>query len=130
MVEKGCFFCVCIAWELAVHSAVGEVRADDMGVAVDDGLYILIIYLRETVLLVGSFRFIQCGIFTLFLMMKFCAVDFCNKLIYFGSEVLVLCGDVHRLFLCSVHVCYLLLLCCKFIAQLQDSIGSFIIGSD
>ena len=35
MVENGCFFYVCIAWELAVHAAMGEVTDDSMGVAVD-----------------------------------------------------------------------------------------------
>ena len=89
MVEKGCFFCVCIAWELAVHSSMGEVTADSMGVAVDDWVSILIISLSATVLLDGSFEFIQCGVFTLFLMLKFCAVDFCHQFVYFGSKVLV-----------------------------------------
>ena len=62
MVEKGCFFFVCIAWELAVHADMGEVTADGMGVAVDDGVSILIIYLSATVLLGGSFGFKRCGI--------------------------------------------------------------------
>ena len=40
LVEKGCFFFVCITRELAIHSSVGEVIADSMGVAVDDGVSI------------------------------------------------------------------------------------------
>ena len=80
---------LCIAWELAVHAAVVEVTADVTCVSVDDGVSILIIYLRETVLLVGSFWFMPCEIFTLFLMLKFGDVYFCHKFVYFGSEILV-----------------------------------------
>ena len=76
LVEKGCFFFVCITRELAVHAAVGEVTADSMGVAVDDGVFIFIISCSATVLLGGSFGFRRCGISTLFLMLNFCAVDF------------------------------------------------------
>ena len=61
-----------------------------MGVSVYDGVYILIIPLSTTVLLGGSFGLRQYEIFTLFLMMKFCAVGFCHRFVYFGSEVLVL----------------------------------------
>ena len=43
LVEKGCFFFVCIAWELVVHTDVGDVKSDAMGGEVDDGLSILII---------------------------------------------------------------------------------------
>ena len=61
LVEKGCFFCVCITWELAVHADVGKVMADAMRVSVDDGVSILIIYLRATILLGGSFGFRRCA---------------------------------------------------------------------
>ena len=64
LVENGCFFFLCIAWELAVHAAVGEVTADAMGVAVDDGVSILIISFSANVLLGGSFGFIRSGYFT------------------------------------------------------------------
>ena len=90
MVENGCFFYVCIAWELVVHAAVGEVISDAMGVEVDDGVSILIISLRVTVLIGSYFGFIRSGILALFLMMKFCAVDFCHQFVYFGSKFLVL----------------------------------------
>ena len=63
--------------------------ADDIGVAVDDALSILIIALRTIVLLGDSFWFRRSGIFTLILMLKFCDVDFCHQFIYFGSDVLV-----------------------------------------
>ena len=53
---------MCIVWELAVNDAVGEVMAYAMGVAVYDGVYILIIYISATVLIGGYFGFIQCGI--------------------------------------------------------------------
>ena len=76
LVEKGCFFFVCIARELTVHSAVGEVTADAMGVAVYDGVSILITSFGATVLLGGSFWFRRCGISNLFLMLYFFAVDF------------------------------------------------------
>ena len=62
LVEKGCLFFVCIAWKLAVHAVVGDVTDGAMGVAVDDGVSILIIYLSATVLLGGSFGFRRCGI--------------------------------------------------------------------
>ena len=78
-----------IPWELAVYAYLGEVTTYNMGVALDDGVSILIISLSATVLLDGSFEFIQCGVFTLFLMLKFCAVDFCHQFVYFGSKVLV-----------------------------------------
>ena len=81
---------MCIAWEISVHDVVGEVMADDMGAAVHDGASIIIISLSETVLIGGYFEFRPCGIFTLFLMLKVCAVDFCHQFVYFGSEVLVL----------------------------------------
>ena len=68
---------------------MGDVTADAMGVAVDYGVSILIIPLTATVLIRGSFWFRRSGIFTLFLMLKFCAVDFCHQIVYFGSEVLV-----------------------------------------
>ena len=80
---------MCIAWELAVHVYMVEVTADTMDVAVDHGVFILIIYLSATVLLYGFLGFSWCGILTLFLMLKFCAVDFCHQFLYFGSEVLV-----------------------------------------
>ena len=67
-----------------------EVTADVMGVALDDKVSILIIYLSANVLLCGSFGFRRCDISTLFLMLDFCAVDFSHQFIYFGSEVLVL----------------------------------------
>ena len=111
MVENGCFFYVCIAWELAVHAAMGEVTDDSMGVAVHDGVSMIITPFSATVLLVGSFGFRWCGFSTIFLMMNLCAVDFCHKFVYFGSEVLVLLGAVHWLFLYSAHVCNLLMLC-------------------
>ena len=63
-----------IAWELAVHSAVGEVTTDAMLVAVDDGVYILIISFSATSLLGGFFGFRQSGICSLFLMLNVCAV--------------------------------------------------------
>ena len=75
LVEKGCFFFVCITRELAVHAAVGEVTADSMGVAVDDGVSILIIYLSANVLLCGSFGFRRSGILTLFLTQIFSSRD-------------------------------------------------------
>ena len=80
---------MCIARELAVHSVVGEVTTDAIGVAVDDGLSILIVSFRATVLLGGSFGFRRCGISNLFLMLKFFAVDFLHQFVYVGSEVLV-----------------------------------------
>ena len=55
---------------------MGEFTADYMGVAVDYRLSILIIYFSKTVLIYGSFRFRNCGVSTLFLMLNFCAVDF------------------------------------------------------
>ena len=97
LVEKGCFFFVCIAWELAVHDTVGEVTDDAMGVAVDDWVSIFIISLIATVFLVVYFWFRQCGVFTLFLMLRFCFVDFCHQFVYFGSRVLVFLGAVHWL---------------------------------
>ena len=90
LVEKSCLFCVFIYWELSVHADVGQVTADTMGVEVDDGVSILIISLSVTVLLGGSFGFIQSGLFTLFLMLNLFAVDFCHQFVYFGSEILVL----------------------------------------
>ena len=68
---------------------MGEVTADSVGVTVNDGVSILIIYFRATFLLGGSFGFIRCGISNPFLMLNFCAVDFCHQFVYFGSEVLV-----------------------------------------
>ena len=90
MVENGCFFFVCIACELSVHASVDEITADYMDVAVDDGVSILIIYIRATVLLGGSFGFRRSGLFTLFLILNFCAVYFCHQFVYFISEILVL----------------------------------------
>ena len=80
LVEKGCFFFVCISWELSVHAAVGEVTADAMVGAVYYGLSILIITLSATVLIGGSFGFRRSGIFNLFLMLNFCAVGFSMSL--------------------------------------------------
>ena len=60
---------MCIAWELAVHAAVGKVMTDAMDVALNYGVSILIIYFRTTVLLGGPFGFRWCGIYTLFLML-------------------------------------------------------------
>ena len=79
---------MCIAWELEVHAAMGEVIDDTMVVAVDDGASILIIYLIETVLLGGYFGFRYCYISTIFLMVNFCTVDFFHQSVYFGSVVL------------------------------------------
>ena len=79
-----------IAWELVFHAAVGEITSDAMGVAVDDRVSILIIYLSLNVLIGGSFGFIQSGVFTLFLMLNFCAVGFPHQFVYFGSEILVM----------------------------------------
>ena len=76
LVEKGCFFFMCIVQEIAVHATVGEVTADAMDVALDDGVSILIISFIKTVLLGGSFGFIHCWISTLLLMLNFCVVDF------------------------------------------------------
>ena len=59
------------------------------GVSVDDGVAIFIVSLSKTFLIVGSFGFRRCGIFTLFLMLKCCAVDFSHQFVYFGSGVLV-----------------------------------------
>ena len=67
---------MCITWELVVYAAVSEVTADAMGVAVDDGISILIISFSTIFLLGGSFGFRRCGLFTLFLMLNFCAVYF------------------------------------------------------
>ena len=64
---------------------MSEFTANAMCVTVDDGVYILIMSLIVTVLIGGSFGFRRCGIFTLFLIMKFGAVDFCNQLFYFVS---------------------------------------------
>ena len=69
---------------------MGGVTDDAMCVAVDDGVCILIIFFSENLLLGVSFGFRWFGISTLFLIMKFGAVDFCHKFVYFGSEVLVL----------------------------------------
>ena len=80
---------MCIDWELAVHAAVGEVTADSIGVAVDDRLSIIIMSLSAIFPLGGSFGFRWCGLFTLFLMMQFGAVDFFHQFVYFISEVLV-----------------------------------------
>ena len=63
---------------------MGELTADAMVVVVDDGVSIFIISFSATVLIGGSFGFRRCGIFTLFLMLKFCAVDFCHQFVYFG----------------------------------------------
>ena len=90
LVEKGYFFFVFIAWELVVHAAVGEVMSDAMGMAVDDGVSILIISLSSNALLGGSFGFIRSGVFNIFLMLNVCAVGFLHKFVYFGSEILVL----------------------------------------
>ena len=81
LAEKGCFFFVCITWEIAVNSSIGEVMADFMGVAVDNGVSILIVSLSVTVFIGGSFGFRRCGIFNIFLMLKFCAVDFCHQFV-------------------------------------------------
>ena len=67
---------MCIVRELAVHAAMDEVTADAMGVAVNDGVSILIISFSATILLVGSFGFRHCGIYTIFLMLNFFAVYF------------------------------------------------------
>ena len=67
---------MCIASELAVHDNVGGVAANYMGVAVDDGVSILIISFSATIILCGSCGFRHCGISTLLLMLNFCAVDF------------------------------------------------------
>ena len=75
LVEQGCRFFF-IVWELLFHAVVGEVTADSMGVVVYYGVSILIISLSSTVLLGVSFGFIWCGVFTIFLMLKFCAIDF------------------------------------------------------
>ena len=72
---------MCIAWELAVNSAMGKVMADTMCDAVDDGVSILIIPLSANVLLGGSFGFRRYGIFTLFLILKFGAVNFCHQFV-------------------------------------------------
>ena len=90
LVENGCFFFVCIAWELAVHDAMGGVTADSMGVALDGGVFILIISFSATILLGGSFGFRRFRISTLFLMLNFCAVDFTHQFVFFGSKFLVL----------------------------------------
>ena len=118
LVEKGCFFFGCIAWELLFHASVGEVTDDAMCVAVYDGVYILIMPLVADFLLGDSFGLRWCGIFTLLLMLKFGAVGFFCQIVYFGSEVLVFRGAVFCLFLYSVHVRYLLLLSCELISQL------------
>ena len=76
MVLKGYLFLVCIVWDIAVHAAMDEVTADAMVVAVNDGVSILITSSISTVLLGVSFGFIWCGVFTIFLMLKFCAIDF------------------------------------------------------
>ena len=55
---------------------MGEFTANAICVAVDDGASILIISIRATVLIGGSFGFRRIVIFNLFLMLKFCAVDF------------------------------------------------------
>ena len=89
LVENGCFFLVCIGWELAAHAVVGEVMADATGEAVYDRVSILIISISATVLLGGSFGFRWCGLSTIFLVLNFCDVDFCHKSVYFGSEFLV-----------------------------------------
>ena len=65
-----------IAWKLAAHAVVDKVTADTMGVAVDDGVSMIFMSLSATVRLGGSFGFRRCEIFTLLLMMKFCAIDF------------------------------------------------------
>ena len=69
-------YSLCIAWELSVYTSMGEVTASAVGMAVDDGLSILIMTLSTSILLGGSFGFRWWGIFTLFLMLKFCADDF------------------------------------------------------
>ena len=74
-------FFACIALEIVVHANVGGVTADVMSVSVDDGVYILIISLRATDLLGGSFGFRRSGIFTLYLMLNFCDVDFCHHFV-------------------------------------------------
>ena len=89
MIEKGCSFFVCIAWELVVHAAVGGVTSNSMSVALYDGLSILIISLSVTVLHGGFFGLRRCGIFTLFLLLDFCAVGFSHQFVYFGSKVLI-----------------------------------------
>ena len=89
LVENGWFFCVCIAWEIAVYASVGDITADAIGVAVDDGLSILIISSSATVLLGGSFGSLLCGLITLFLMLNFCAIYLFPQFVYFGSEILV-----------------------------------------
>ena len=55
---------------------LGKVTFDSMGVAVYDGVSILIISLSATVILGGYFGFRWCRISTLFLMLNFCAIDF------------------------------------------------------
>ena len=55
---------------------MGEVMASSVGVAVDEGLSILIMTLSTSIILGGSFGFIWWGVFTLFLILKFCADDF------------------------------------------------------
>ena len=89
LVEKGCFFYVCISWELAVHAAIGEVTDDAMGGTLDDGISILIISFSMTVPFDVYFAFRRCGISTIFLMLNFCAVGFYHKCVYFGSEAFV-----------------------------------------
>ena len=81
MVENGCLFFVCIARELAVHAAVSEITADAMGVAVDNGVSILIISFSTNLILGGYFGFRRCGISTLLLILKFCAVDFFHQFV-------------------------------------------------
>ena len=78
-----------IAWDLSVHSDVGEVTYDTMGVAVYYGVSVLILSLGATALLGGSFGFRRCGIFNLLLMLKFFAVDCCHRFVHFGSGFLV-----------------------------------------
>ena len=80
---------MCIYWKLSVHDPVGEVMDDATGVAVHDGVSVLIISFSATVLLGASFVFRQSDIFTIFLMLNFWAVDFFHQFVYFGSEVLV-----------------------------------------
>ena len=89
LVELGSLFFLFIAWDIAVHDVAGEVTYDIMGMSVDHGTSILIISLSTNVLLGGSFGVRWCGIFTIFLILKFCAVDFCHQFVYFGSEVLL-----------------------------------------
>ena len=55
---------------------MGEVSDDAMGVAVYDLVSILIISLSATVLLGDSFGFIRWSVLILFLMLKFCTVEF------------------------------------------------------